>query len=131
MFCTKGNRLYYPVQDIYIPRTDDKFRNGSYVGHYRDNEKSPVQLLLVDMIKAFPVADSLHLIDLGIMKTFLMGWRFGKFNKLQGKWRANEILEISEILKSIKTPIEIHLSVRGLDDLCHWKSTEFRTFFFY
>lgn len=28
-------------------------------------------------------------------------------------------------------PSEIHRSVRGLDVLCHWKGTEYRTFLYY
>ncbi|XP_058448704.1 uncharacterized protein LOC131428677 [Malaya genurostris] len=48
------------------------------------------------MIKYFPVGDSLHLIDLGIMKKLLLGWRDGKFGSLNTQWSANVVTGLSE-----------------------------------
>lgn len=83
------------------------------------------------MIDDFPVGDSLHLIDLGIMKRHLLGWRDGNMGNYRAKWSARTTEEISRRLKLMKMPSEIHRSVRGLDCLAHWKGTEFRTFFYY
>lgn len=83
------------------------------------------------MIDDFPVADSLHLIDLGLMKKCLIGWRDGNFGNYRTKWCAKDVAEISNLLQQIKMPSEIHRSVRGLDCLSHWKGLEFRTFLHY
>lgn len=130
IYSMKKRRLYYPVKENYVPRTDEKFRNGSYKGHCL-NERSPLLALPINIIDSFVVADSLHLIDLGLMKLFLIGWRFGKFNGFKGRWTADQIIGISDILLSIKKPKEINRSIRGLQELKHWKGSEFHTFFFY
>lgn len=83
------------------------------------------------MIEAFPVSDSLHLIDLGIMKRLLIGWRDGNFGTYLTKLRAQEIEYLDEFLKRCKLPTEIHRAVRTLDCLAHWKASEFRTFLHY
>lgn len=87
--------------------------------------------LPIDMIEDFPVGDSLHLIDLGIMKRCLLGWRDGSFGSYRTKWCAKDIANISKFLDNCQMPAEIHRSVRGLDVLCHWKGTEYRTFLYY
>lgn len=49
-------------------RTDQRFRERYQPEHHL--LRSVLEDLPIDMIKAFPVSDSLHLIDLGIMKRF-------------------------------------------------------------
>lgn len=83
------------------------------------------------MIEDFPVGDSLHLLDLGIMKRLLIGWRDGNFANYKTKWRARDSEEISFFLLQCKMPSEIHRAVRGLNVLAHWKGLEFRTFLYY
>lgn len=62
---------------------------------------SPLLKLKIDMIEEFPVADSLHLIDLGIMKRLLMGWRNGNFIKRVTKWCTRDIEKCIFINSSI------------------------------
>lgn len=83
------------------------------------------------MIKDFPIGDSLHLVDLGIMKKLLLGWRDGKFGKINTKWPANVTTDLSKRLLQLRLPREIHRAVRGLDCVGHWKGLEFRTFLLY
>lgn len=83
------------------------------------------------MVNDFPVADCLHLLDLGVMKRLLIGWRDGNFAKLVTKWRSQQIDEVMIFLNKCKLPSEIHRSVRGIDCLAHWKASEYRTFLFY
>lgn len=83
------------------------------------------------MIKDFPVGDSLHLIDLGIMKKLLLGWRDGKFGSMNTKWPASVVHNLSKRLLQLRMPREIHRAVRGLDCVGHWKGLEFRTFLQY
>lgn len=84
------------------------------------------------MIKDFPIADSLHLLDLGIMKRFLIGWVHGGFN-FGAKFSGRDIVDISRFLYSANKfmPVELHRAVRELDCLRFWKGVEFRTFLLY
>lgn len=83
------------------------------------------------MVEDFPVGDSLHLIDLGVMKRCLTGWRDGKIGSYSTKWCSRDINIVSTFLKKCKMPLEIHRAVRGLDTLAFWKGTEYRTFLLY
>lgn len=84
------------------------------------------------MVQQFVVGDSLHLIDLGIMKRLLTGWRDGNFKKCYvTKWRADDIETVSSFLNKCALPSEVHRAVRGLDSLAHWKASEFRSFLHY
>lgn len=66
----------YPRYDMSLRNvTDESFREQSDSSHHR--EKTPHVNLPIDLIKDFPVADSLHLLDLGIIKRFLLGWTKG------------------------------------------------------
>ncbi|KAL4714548.1 hypothetical protein ACJJTC_006594 [Scirpophaga incertulas] len=110
-------------------RTNDGFRNKLYGAHHKND--SPLLCLPIDMVKDFPVGDSLHLIDLGIMKRLLVGWRDGNFGKFVTKWRAKDIEVVTNFLNKSKLPSEIHRAVRGLEYLAFWKGSEYRTFLFY
>lgn len=111
-------------------RTDDEFRRKVYGTHHKCD--SPLLKLGIDMIHHFPVADSLHLLHLGIMKRLLFGWRDGTFLYSDSKWRAQTTIDVSEYLTTkCNRPDEFHHAVRGLTDLSHWKGTEFLTFLHY
>ncbi|CAH0760242.1 unnamed protein product [Diatraea saccharalis] len=110
-------------------RSNEGFRNKLYGAHHKCN--SPLLSLPIDMVANFPVGDSLHLIDLKIMKRLLIGWRDGNFGKYITKWRASDTEAVTLFLNQCKLPSEIHRSVRGLDSLAYWKASEFRSFFYY
>lgn len=74
-------------------RTNDGFRSKLYGAHHKID--SPLLQLPIDMVKDFPVGDSLHLVDLGIMKRLLVGWRDGNFGKYLTKWRGTDIEKVS------------------------------------
>lgn len=112
-----------------LPRNDEDFRKKLYGKHHQKD--SALLSLPIDIVKTFPVADSMHLIDLGVMKRLLIGWRDGNFIKKDTKWRASDITKVNSFLDTCITPNEIHRSVRNLKDLCHWKASELRTFLFY
>lgn len=96
-------------------RTDEGFRTRQYASHHKTY--TPLEELPINMIDDFPIADSLHLIDLGIAKRCLMGWRNGNFRNFRLKWSAADTQTITEFLISCKMPLEIHRAVRGLDCL--------------
>ena len=111
-------------------RTDEDFRSKKDEEHHKLD--SPLlKLNNIDMVESFPVSDSLHLIDLGIMKRLLIGWRDGNIGKYLTKWCSRDIEKVNIFLSNCRMPKEIHRSVRKLDVLAHWKGSEYRTFFYY
>lgn len=109
-------------------RTDASFRNRTDSDHNKMN--TPLEKLPIDMIKSIPVSDSLHLLDLGIIKRLLSGYVYGTLG-LKTKWSANVTESVSNFLLRCRMPREIHRAVRGLDCLKFWKGTEYRTFGLY
>lgn len=133
--CTTVGEYSYISHTVYFPRTgcekrtDNGFRLKIYGSHHKKD--SPLLLLPIDMIEDFPIGDSLHLIDLGIMKRCLFGWRDGNFGSYRSKLCAKDISKVSVFLEQCKMPFEIHRSVRSLEVLSHWKGSEYRTFLYY
>ncbi|XP_047037898.1 uncharacterized protein LOC124643091 isoform X2 [Helicoverpa zea] len=124
----KSNTVTFPKSNC--PKRNDKdFRAKKYEEHHKHD--SPLLKLNIDMIEDFPVADSLHLIDLGLMKRLLIGWRDGKLGKYLTKWSAREIDIVNSFLLNCQMPKEIHRSMRSVDVLAHWKGSEYRSFFYY
>ncbi|XP_055841957.1 uncharacterized protein LOC129909036 isoform X1 [Episyrphus balteatus] len=131
---TKGKYSHTARTMIYTDinaelRTNEKFRSGVYTDHCKLS--TVLRNLPIDMIKDFPVADSLHLIDLGITKRFLNGWKSGNLNNHKARWSIHQANEVSAFLERCKLPKEFDRPVRGLSDLAHWKGTEYRTFMLY
>lgn len=76
------------------PRTNNMFRTNQYPDHQKN--ETPLTQLPIDMIKDFIVADSLHLLEGGVMKRLISGWRKGEFG-FSTKWSAWQQSEISAI----------------------------------
>lgn len=111
-------------------RTDAEFRARVYQDHHR-NRSILESVIGLDMINDFPIGDVLHLIDLGITKRFLSGFRSGDLNNFRAKWSANTITLVSHFLIETSMPVEIKRPLRSLSELKYWKGTEFRTFLLY
>lgn len=132
--CTTRGKYYHKEHRISFPRidmprrTDATFRNRTDLDHHKMD--TPLEKLPIDMIKCFPVSDSLHLFDLGIIKRLLTGYVYGTLG-FKSKWSANETKLVSDFLLQCKMPSEIHRAIRGLDCLKFWKGTEYRTFGLY
>lgn len=124
----RSNTNIFPRLDC-PKRTDAEFRQKKYGGHHKCD--SPLLRLDIDMIEQFPIGDSLHLLHLGVMKRMLFGWRDGTFRNSGTKWPARTSVEISAFLTQCKVPREINRPPRGLEELSHWKGTEYRTFLMY
>lgn len=122
-----SNTVVFPVTGR-PKRTGELFRNM----HYTDHQKvdTPLNKLPIDLIKDVVVADPLHLLELGVMKRLLIGWRTGNLG-FQSKWSARQQEEISEQLLKIKMPAEMHRDVRSLKLFANWKGLEFRNFLNY
>lgn len=80
------------------------------------------------MVDDVIVADSLHLLHQGVMKTLLTIYKDGHKVAENVKWSAGNVVEISTILRQLKLPLEFHRACRGIDVLCHWKATECAVF---
>lgn len=71
-------------------RTDSLFRNRYQPEHHKKD--SILELLPIDMVKAFPISDALHLFDLGITRRYIM-------TNSKSHWRLSIQFEIFFILK--------------------------------
>lgn len=133
--CTTTGKYSHLSRKMIFPdckaplRNDKDFRAGRYPVHQKS--LSILAELPIDLIEDFPIADSLHIIDLGWTKRFLSGLKSGNLWTYSAKWSVNECNEVSIFLKKCIMPSEINRPVRGLEDLPHWKGTEFRTFLLY
>lgn len=123
------NAVVFPAFDC-SKMTDDGFRKQEY-----DQQKgaTPLVELPIDMVNDFAIGDSLHLIDLGIMKTIIRGLMKGELTNIDAKWSGHQIDQINLFLESAKVPIEIksQRTVRSLVEFSRWKGREFRVFFLY
>lgn len=128
-YCYSHGKMIFPELNAAL-RTDSAFRSRTYEGHHK-HDSILEEITRLDMIKDFPIGDALHLIDLGITKRFLVGWKSGILGNQNARWSAAQIQEISNFLKLCKLPKEIQRPLRGLENLPRWKGTEFRTFLLY
>jgi len=116
-------------KDLDAPRrTNESFRNKNDPSHHKAT--TPLLKLPINLVDDFPVGDALHLLHLGLMKRFLIGWCNGHFG-YGAKWSANDKKSISEYLINCCVPSEIHRKMRSLSELCRWKGTEHKTFLLY
>lgn len=111
-------------------RTDASFRARHIKQHHK--EVSPFEKLNIDMIYDFPTSDTLHLLDLGVMKKCMLRWVFGEKGYIR-KWKKEKIENVSCLLEMCQKymPNEIHRAVRNLSCLRKWKGLEFRTILLY
>lgn len=112
-------------------RTDASFRARLDADHHKAD--SPLEKIHgLDMVEDFPIADSLHLLDEGLMKRNLTAWINGTYNK-RTKWRADDIKKVSDMIVGFNKfkPVELHRSFRKLDYVHYWKALEFKYFLVY
>lgn len=128
-YCHEYRTMIFPEIDAPL-RTDADFRARVYEGHHK-TDTILEEIDGLDMINHFPIGDALHLIDLGITKRFLNGWKCGTLNNLNAKWTATQVQNVSAFLEQCKLPREIKRPPRSLEHVARWKGTEFRTFLLY
>lgn len=112
--------------------TDEDFRNRKYPCHHNSaylSEKTPFETINTSMVTQVPL-DTMHLIDLGVMKKFLFRVIT---NKVSLKIPNFSPKNISETLLKIRPFIskEFTRKPRSLDEFMNWKATEFRQFLLY
>ncbi|EAT44166.1 AAEL004424-PA [Aedes aegypti] len=134
--CTINGEYSHVSKTVVFPtlhcplRTDLKFRQKDYGKHHAGQDSPILKLPDFDMVKDFVVADSLHLLELGVMKRLLTGWRDGSLG-YEGKLSALKIQQLSDAVVNVELPKEIHRKMRGLDCLAFWKGTEWHSFLNY
>lgn len=104
-------------------RTDAEFREHQYEHHQKKN--TPLTRLPIDIINGVIVSDALHLLELGIMRKLMKGWRTGCMT-MRTKWSAFQKQELSNLLVNIRLPHEIHRKMRSLEFISLWKGLEYR-----
>lgn len=84
------------------------------------------------MINFFPSSDSLHLLDLGVMRKLMFRWVYGE-KEFGRKWDQQKKELASQLLTNCQQfmPVEIHRAVRDLKSLRKWKGVEFRSVLLY
>lgn len=126
-YCFSAGTVVFPQINA-PPRTDAKFRNKEYPEHQRSD--TPLLQLPIDMVEDVIVSDALHLLELGVMRKLLNGWRTGSMTK-RAKWSTKDKQEISKFLVGIRFPSEIHRRMRSLEFVSLWKGLEYRNFLNY
>lgn len=113
-------------------RTDSSFRLRQQKEHHHSERSVVERLHSVDMVRDFPIADALHLLELGITKRCLLRWKEGT-ESYKNRFKAAELFQINTSLNRAREnmPTEIHRSVRTLDTVHFWKGTEYRTILLY
>lgn len=121
------NRVTYPIKNKADAYTNDSYRQRWYQSHHKGT--SPLEILKLDMIFQIPL-DYMHLVCLGIMKKLLTVWVEGP---LPHKLSVKQVRLISNKLEAFRKYIPSNFSrkCRGLDQLRHFKATEYRTFLLY
>jgi len=108
-------------------RTDESFRDMTQSNHH--SNVSPFNVLDIGLTSQV-ILDHMHLIFLGVTKKFLNVWVKGKLPYKLGH-RDISIIN-NKLLDVVKyTPREFHRKPRSLQELDHFKATEFRTFLLY
>ncbi|XP_061502374.1 uncharacterized protein LOC133391534 isoform X1 [Anopheles gambiae] len=115
--------------DLHAPKRIDRlFRRRKYGKHHKYD--SPLlRIKNLNIIDAIIIADTLHLIEFGVLRKLLNGWKDQTLG-LKTNW-SNVGHIISDMLRKMKLPSEIRRKMRGIDCLGHWKASEFYTFLRY
>lgn len=123
------NRMSFPVLNDSL-RTNESFRNRSQAAHHK--EYSILEELPINMVDCFPVSDSLHLIEHGVMKKNLLVWLNGK-TLSDFKIKKEELKALNQDIYFANKEMcsDIKRSTRSIDYIKYWKATEFRTFLLY
>lgn len=108
-------------------RTDEGFANVAYKKH--QTGLSPLAGLGIGLVSDV-VLDYMHLICLGVTRKLLYTWKKGTLRYRLGRSMQEQI---SSRLVNFKScfPSQFNRKPRSLQDLEHWKATEYRSFLLY
>lgn len=120
-------KMTFPKLDATL-RSDKDFELQVQQEHHKGN--TPLEKLGIGLVSNVPL-DYMHLVCLGVMKTLLM-FVIGKKGK-NCRLNDNSIKSVSETMRIFRryVPQEFCRLPRSLEDIEHWKATEFRQFLLY
>lgn len=121
--------MSFPVTNATL-RTDHSFRQRTQPAHHK--ECSLLETLPIDLVDDVIVADSLHLLEHGVMKKCLNMWMKGS-TLFDFKFTKVDIRELNKAIYQAdkEMPSDCHRSLRPITYMKYWKGTEFRTFLLY
>lgn len=105
---------------FYEKRTHETFKSKLHLEHHLENKQSPfLKLKNFDVINQF-ILNSMHMVDLGVMKKLLkVFWMPGSGSST--RLDRNQILQVSQrLMNSVKQiPLEFQRTTRSLGDLAN------------
>lgn len=114
------------------PITNADFANRKYPEHHSVKylqQKLPLENISLSMVTQIPL-DLMHLIDLGVMRKFLLRIMNNKIcYRVENENKNNISGKLTKMRNSV--PKEFARKPRSLDDLMYWKATEYRQFLLY
>ena len=119
-------RVTYPETSSAL-RTDQSFRAFLQADHHTG--PTPLTQLDIDMVNTFSI-DYMHQVCLGVMKRLILLWKRGP---KQVRISQAQCEEISTTLRALRpfVPVDFARKPRGLNEVDHWKATEYRQFLLY
>ncbi|XP_071576474.1 uncharacterized protein [Temnothorax nylanderi] len=112
------------------PRTDDEYIRRVDDSHHKDGI-SPLSLLPMGMVSQVPF-ESMHLVNIGVMKKLFQAWVQGKFSR-ETKLSKRIITIINTRIQSLQEycPSDFARRPRSLELYSKYKATELRQFLLY
>uniref|UniRef100_A0AAG5CQR8 Transposase domain-containing protein n=1 Tax=Anopheles atroparvus TaxID=41427 RepID=A0AAG5CQR8_ANOAO len=107
-----------------VPRTDEKFRNGTYGEEHRLS-KPLLELNSFNAIQDVVVGDGI-----AVMRKLLLGWAESELEPFP-KWSSKQKQEIDKMLLRMRFPSEIEKELRVLHYALCWTGSELHTFLHY
>jgi len=122
-------KMTFPELDVTL-RSDESFALHSQIEHHKNS--TPLENINIGLVSHVPL-DYMHLVCLGVMKTLLMFWLGKKGNSRLKFINDSNVKLISKNMKNFRKYIseEFCRLPRSLEDVEHWKATEFRQFLLY
>ena len=120
-------KVTFPLHKNVDLRSDERFRARRNEEHH--HHRSPFCELPIDMVVNFPI-DYMHQACLGVTKKLLIAWIRGK---RQNRLSSHQKDLISSRLVNLQCQIPSYFArkPRSLEEIDHWKATEFRQFLLY
>jgi len=116
------------LRNTHMPlRTDESFYSQIDENHHTGI--SPLLRLNIGLVSLFPI-DYMHNVCLGVTRKLLKCWISGNYKVRLSSYSLKRLSEKMISLKN-NVPREINRKPRSLDELAHFKATEFRTFLLY
>jgi len=113
-------------------RTNESFRNKTNVEYHKDDSDSPIVQLPINITDVVAL-DPMHCVFLGVMKRLLEFWMKGRIGDRSMRILEENKIYLNKKLIKLRTvvPTEFARLPRTLDDLPHFKATEYREILLY